>query len=249
MIVIISLSIVSESLAGAEVPAGEIYYSGLLVPTADPVQSLTIKGYLATFPVGAVGQVSFPITRYLTGSVYGGISGYPAGFLGSVYLKAHILQPDSRHWGLAAQAQWGVATVFSGGEGSGGMVSALELAVSSPVKPTRVHFGAVLHTMPGSEYKAGWENAKDYDFKNPQPTVFASFGHTFKNVTIFAEAFWVAMGADEGWDSVFATVLGGSFPVGRGKLKIASGVLIERFRSSNPRTLPVPPIVALAIPI
>lgn len=131
------------------------YYGGLLTPTADPAPCTSLGVYLLTFPVGGVGQASFPATRWLTASLYGGVSGYPAGFIGSAYLRAHILRPDTNHWGLAAQAQSGIASVFSGGEGDGGFINAVALIISSPMKPTRVNIGAALHTMPGSEIRPG----------------------------------------------------------------------------------------------
>lgn len=224
-------------------------YAGILVPTADPASQPTVSGYLLAFPVGGVGRISFPITRRVTTSVYGGLSGYPAGLLGLASLRAHLVHPDSTRWGLAGQAQYGAATVLSGGEGTGGIVSGIALVASSPMKATRVSLGAALHTMPGSEFQPGWENAKDYDFKNPQPTFFVSGGHTFRKNTVFTELVWIAPGADEGWDSVIAGILGGEFSLGRAKLKVGTGLFVQKPGTINPRALPVPPIVVLAIPL
>lgn len=246
---ILASPLYSSGIAPASGEASGPYYGGLLTPTADPAPCTSLGVSVLSFPVGGVGQISFPAARWLTASLYGGLSGYPAGFIGSAYLRAHILRPDTSHWGLAAQAQSGIASVFSGGEGDGGFVNAVALTLSSPMKPTRINIGAALHTMPGSEYQAGWENPKDYDFKNPQPTLFVSGGHTFRRSTISTEFLYIAPGADDGWDSVVAGILGGEFSISRAKLKIFTGILVQKPGTANPRFLPVPPIVALAIPL
>jgi hypothetical protein len=220
------------------------HYEGLLTPTADSVKAA--NGYLLTFPVAGAAQVSFPITRRSTVGLYAGGSGYPAGLLGSVYMRIHILRPDRQRWGLATQVQSGAAFSFSSGEGNGGVVHAVTLVVSSPIKAARINFGAAVHTMPGSEFQPEWDEAKDYDFRNPQPTFFISASYAFRRVSLFNEFLWIAPGADDGWDSLLADIIGVDFMLGKTKLKVGTGLLIRRFGSTNPLTLPIPPVFVLA---
>lgn len=246
---ILILTFAFSGIRSFALPAGEGVYGGILVPMADPARQPVVSGYLLTLPAGGAGQVAVPISHRMTASLYGGFFGYPAGFFGSAFLRGHILRTDSTRWGLAIQAQSGAAVAFSGGEGEGGIVNGIAIVASSPMKPTRVNFGAALHTMPGSEYQTGWRNSKRYDFKNPQPTFFVSGGHTFRRSTVFTELLWIAPGADDGWDSVIAGIIGGEFSIGRARLKLGTGLLMQKPGTINPRTLPVPPIVALAVPL
>lgn len=220
-------------------------YSGLLVPTADPAPGVDLGISMLSFPASAIGHLAFPLFSRATVILDGGLSGYPVGFGGSVALRLHLRKPNAEHWGFAVQAQSALGVLFSGGEGGGGFVNALELVVSSPIKATRIHFGGALHTMPGSEYEPGWEEAKEYDFKNPQTSTFISWEHKGKRAGIFTEIIWMAVGADDGWDSALVGLIGGKFTLGRTNLKLGTGILIEKFGSGRFRILPAPPVVSL----
>lgn len=244
LLVVISGILALAMSSRAEEPKS-ISYSGLLVPTADVASPSAVGGYFLTFPTGLAGQFAFSISNHATVLLYGGVLGFPPGFLASPALRIHLLRPSQKKWGLAVQAQSGVGVTFWGGEGGGGNFNALELVASSPLKPSRIHFGMALHTMPGSEYKTGWKRAKKYDFRNPQSTLFISGEHRFEKVAFSTELIWIAINADEGWDSAFAGLIGVDFSFGRTSLKVNTGVFTYRFGSGNPNTLPVPPVIAL----
>jgi hypothetical protein len=231
------------------VDIGNLYNNDLLVPDGKPTLKTAFTGHLLTFPVGVVGQLSVPVLNRTTVFIYGGFSAYPVGFIGSAALKLHLLIPDQNHWGLSTQLQWGIANTVWGGEGAaGGNIGTILVVISSPVKPTRFNLGAALHTMPGSEYKSGWKEAKDYGFKNPQPTIFLSVGQSIGRFTISSDLLWIAVGADEGWDSLFIGALSLEFPISRKGFKMSGGIIIERFGAQNTPVLPLPPIISLSIP-
>jgi|GEM_PF-2203549 len=241
------LGLVFPALGGTSMTGKAMapHYTELLVPTADVVLRPTSDVYFLILPAGGIGQISFPVTRWVTTSLYGGVFGYPQGFFGSAYLRVHLLRPNATRWGLALQTQSGMAVAFPGGEGNGGAVSGIAIVVSSPMRPTRVSFGTALHTMPGSEFKPGWEKAKNYDFRNPQPTFFLSGGHTLRRVSVFTEVLWIAPDADDGWDSLIAGLIGSGFSFGRTNLKVGTGLLLRKPGTMSLSTLPVPPVVAL----
>jgi hypothetical protein len=92
-------------------------YKQLLVPTADPASQSTVGGYLLTFPVGSAGHLAFSLSDRTTVLISGGILVFPPRFLASPALRAHLLRPSVRTWGLALQAQSVVSIAFWGGEG------------------------------------------------------------------------------------------------------------------------------------
>ncbi len=225
-------------------PSGNI-----LLPSADSISDLNVGADVILFPPGVNGKIAFPFTDKSAILFDAGLLIYPPGIGGSTALRFSMLKPTSQKWGFAIQLQSLAGITFWGGEGGGGVINAGEIIISSPIKPNRVSFGFALHTMPGSEFKPGWEKAKKYDFKNPQPTVFISLEHTGRRFGIFSENIISAIGADEWWDSGFASLLGCKINLGKTKLKIGTGIAIERLGTTNPGTLPIPPIISISITI
>lgn len=221
----------------------------MLLPSADEAPELSVGVSMLSFPPGASGKIAFPFLSRATILIDAGLLIYPSGFGISGASRFHILKTSSRKWGVALQLQSLAGFAFWGGEGGGGVINAVELIASSPIKSNRINFGFALHTMPGSEFKPIWEKAKKYDIKNPQPTLFISFEHTGKRLGLFSENIIAAIGADDGWDSGFASLLGCKILIGKAKFKIGTGIAIQRFGTVNPITLPIPPIILIIIPI
>lgn len=224
-------------------------FGSIFLPSADDASGLSIGAGMILFPPGVNGKIAFPFADRTTILFDAGLLMYPPGFGSSGALRFHILKPTSQEWGIALQLQSLAGFAFWSGEGNGGFINAVEFIVSSPIKCNRINSGFALHTMPGSEFEPGWEKAKKYDIKNPQSTFFISFEHTGKRFSIFSENIWAAIGADEGWDSGFASLLGCKIFLGKTKLKIGAGIAIQRLGTVNPITLPIPPIISISIPI
>ena len=70
-----------------------------------------------------------------------------------------------------------------------------------------------------------------------------------KKVGIFMELVWAAIGADQGWDSAFAGLIGSKFIFSKTSLKLGAGLFVWKFGSGNPSILPAPPIIALTFNI
>jgi hypothetical protein len=222
-------------------------YNGMFVPTADPVSNVSTGVSLLTFPPAVFGKFASPLSQNIGIILDAGFMPYPTGLGGSVSLRFCLSKPDSDRWGVATQLQSIGGVAFWGGEGGGGLVNALEFIVSSPVRPNRINFGFAMHTMPGSEYKAGWDKAKKYDFKNPKPMLLLSVEHSGKKYGVYTEAFWAGIGADDNWDSGLAWLIGSKFIFGKVTLKVGAGLFVERVATTNPLLLPVPPIIALIV--
>lgn len=237
------------SIAFTEYKTSDDPFGNILLPTADNVSEINFGADVILFPPGVNGKIAFPFINKATILFDAGLLIYPPGVGGSTSLKLIVLEPTSKKWGIAIQLQSLAGIAFWGGEGGGGIINAVEFIISSPIKSNRVNFGFVFHTMPGSEFKPGWEKAKKYDFKNPQSTVFASFEHTGKRFGIFSENIIAAIGADEGWDSAFASILGCKISLKKIKLKIGTGIAIKRLGTTGQLTLPLPPIISVSMPI
>jgi hypothetical protein len=175
------------------------------------------------------------------------LAGLPPGGGASAALRLHILPSGPQSWGVAVQAQSLAGVYFSGGEDSGGMAHALGLVVSSPVRAARIHVGGALHTMPGSEFDEGQLEAREYDLANPQVAAFLAAEYGGQRFGVFTEILWAGIGADEGWDSAFAAVVGGTMRFRRSELVIGAGVLVNRFGSGQENFLPAPPMALYAI--
>lgn len=235
--------------AGASRPVdGAIVPVAQLVPTADPLRSTTLAAYVLTLPPSLLAHASFPVGGPFSAFVYAGYLWFPEviGAAASGALKAVIFEPRLDRWGAAVQAQWIGGAAIWRGEGSGGTVGALELVASSPVRRTRVHLGAALHTMPGNEYEAGWTEAKRYDIENPQIALSLAAEHAFGRWSVGAEAIWGGIGADEGTDSVLGALAGVRYARGRFALRAGAGIAVDDFGTSRPAAVLAPPLVSLA---
>jgi hypothetical protein len=228
-------------------------YSGLFVPTADVLPRVTGATYLLSFPPTLATQIGFSIYRIATINVVGGYLMEPwsdsHGVLGTASLKLHPLRPTPERWGLAGQVQWMGGGAVSG-QGDGVAVAsniiAFELIASSPVRSIRTHFGAAFHTMPGSEFSAGWDFARNYNFDNMQVSAFISGeARLDKRVNLFTEFIWAAIDADDGYDSAAIMPIGTQIRIGGAYLKISSGILFLKFGSSNSDVFPTPPIIGV----
>jgi hypothetical protein len=244
-ILLITFIVKSENTEAAEQAFAP--YDALLIPTADPVQNTSVDIYLLMFPPTAIGEFMIPLGDPMTIIFYGGYSVFGSqghGVIASASLKANIYPPNEKRWGVAAQAQWIGGGAIMRGAGGGGSITAIELMVSSPVRASRVHFGTALHTLPGSEFPGG-----RYDFTNPQTTLFLSGEHLIRQTSLFIEILWVAVGADEGYDSRLVALMGGKFKLGPAHLKAGTGILLNQFGSKYIELLPAPPILALTLPL
>lgn len=237
------------SIAFTEYEFSKNPFGNILLPSADDTPEVGVGVSMILFPPGAGGKIAFPFTNKTTILFDAGLLIYPPGFGISGACRFHILKSSSQKWGIALQLQSLAGFAFWGGEGGGGVINAVELIASSPIKRNRINLGFALHTMPGSEFKPGWEKAKKYDFKNPQPTFFISFEHTGKRLGLFSENIITAIGADDGWDSGFASLMGCKILMGKAKFKVGTGLTIQRFGTVNPIILPIPPIILISIPI
>lgn len=251
VLVFLALSVWRAPLAMAQAHDGADrrarLHGALLSPTADAARGLEVGVLASLRPAAGGGHIAFPAGNRMTVLLTGMLAGAPTGFGGSAAVRLHLRHTDAARWGLAVQAQSMAGVLFQRGEGSGGAAHALALVISSPVRPTRVSLGAALHTMPGSEYQAGWARARDYDLDNPQVTTFVAAERTGRRLGVFAELLWIAMGADEGWDSVLAATAGCKLLLGRSTLSVGAGILVERFGSGRASTRPFPPLATLTV--
>lgn len=223
--------------------------ANILLPSAEYTSELNVGVDTILFPPGVNGKIAFSLANRVNIIFNAGLLIYPLGFGGSGALRFIILKPTYKKCGIALQLQSLAGVAFWGGEGGGGIINAIEFIVSSPIKCNQINFGFALHTMPGSEFEPEWKKAKKYDFMNPQPTLFMSFEHTGKRFGLFSENIMFAIGADNGWDSVFASLFGCKISMGKAKLKIGIGIAIEKPGTVNPKTLPIPPIISISTPI
>lgn len=228
-------------------------YSGLFVPTADALSRITGSTYLLLYPPTLTTQIGFSIRQLATINVVAGYLMEPwsdsHGVLSTTSLKIHPLRPTAHRWGLAAQVQWMGGGAVSGSQDGFAVASniiAFELIASSPVRSIRTHFGAALHTMPGSEFKPAWYDPRTYNFDNMQVSAFISAeARLDKRVNPFCEFIWAAIEADEGYDSAAILPIGTQIRIGGAYLKISSGILFLRFGSGYADVYPLPPIIGV----
>lgn len=222
--------------------------AGFLVPSADAAPGVVLSGMALAYPASGGASVMLPLGTRMTAILGGLLAGYPPGAGGAAALRIHLRHTDVERWGLAVQAQTMGAVVFLFGEGAGGTSCSLALVASSPIRPARIHLGVALHTMPGSEYEPGWEQSRDYGFDNPQVAAFVAGERTGRRLGIFAEALWAGIGADDGWDSTLASLLGGRLYLGRRTaLDVGVGVILTRFGSGRTDVAPLPPLARLSV--
>jgi hypothetical protein len=214
----------------------------LLTPTADSAPGLILGTRVWSLPLAVGTRLVAPLGDHVTVLGDVALAGLPPGGGASAAVRLHILRSGPESWGLAAQVQSMAGAYYRGGEGRGGVAHALTVVVSSPMRAVRVHLGSALHTMPGSEFDEGALQAREYDLANPQVAAFLAAEYSWQHLGVFTELLWGGIGADEGWDSAFAALVGGKMRLGRSELVIGVGVLVNRFGSGQETYLPVPPI-------
>ncbi len=240
----------------AEYPA---VYTGQIIPTADPAEKFTAAAHLLTLPPTLFLQTAIPATRYMTLMGWIGSGPWPPFIYGSAAVRFHILRPSFARWGIALQPQLiGITSAVNKEWMDANLSTSLQGVVSSPLRPWRVHFGAALHTMPGTEsyYEDGIFTREDYDFSNPQVSILARAEVTLKNkkTTFFTEGLWLAAGTKDKDDMFVVGLVGVRFRFGTTWLSISTGIVYsgDRIRISDVggwQVLPMPPLLSVIVRI
>jgi hypothetical protein len=224
-------------------------YAGFLTSTADPLTQTVLTGYVLGLPAALVGQLAVPVYRGSGIVLTGGYLFWPgSGFLASPLVRLQLLIPTVSRPGIVLLGGGIYGVAWSGGESLGAAsIEGVQLVASSPIRRFRLHIGGALHTMPGSEFSPGDQDAKRYDWKNPKVamTVLGEL-RLARSVRVFAEGLWAGIGADEGFDSVATALAGVEFDWKAGRLRLASGLFADRVGAGESRFLPVPPMAAFA---
>lgn len=217
----------------------------LLAPTADPLTRPFVGATVLTYPPSFIAEGGLPIRGRFSITGFLGYSWIPNGLGGivSAAVRAQLAVPTERRWGVVAIAQGIAGAAIINAEGAGlNQATAIEAAVSSPLRPWRAHAGVALHTMPGSEYPGG-----EYDWSNPQVTPFLSLERRFAWGSVQTESIWGAIGADDGYDSVLINQLGFHFHRGNLAFRISAGVAVDGVGSRGQSVFPVPPLLAVIV--
>ncbi len=218
-------------------------YAGFLTSKADPVTRPVFTAYFLGIPAAVVGQAAVPVYRGSGVVLTGGELFWPgSGFLVSSLVRLQLLTPTESRPGvvLLGASVFGIA--WSEVWGGGANIQAAELVVSSPVRRFRLHAGAALHTMPGSE------GGRPYDWDNPQAaaTLLAELQAT-RRTLVFMEGLWAGIGAHGGFDSIATLLAGIEWSWTRTHLKLATGIFTDRAGAQTQmgRLFPLPPMAAL----